>query len=519
MSDVGVYDYDTSSARIQAFGEREPHLLTDDGEELHWRILGGHSGLAEKMALDLDVRTGHVVHKVAWSNHGVTAHCANGSTFVGKLAVVTVPIACVSQVAFEPPLPPWKEHAVTSLGWGVTTTVNLRFKEAFWPEKMGFLFHPMSSQCFWLGAGRNVLTAYFGGDKANKELLSLTAASMVAEILMQLETIFGRPRESLQKLLVSSEVLRWDTDPFAKMSYSYCRVGTAPLRSSLRARCGTLLWAGEATHPTRASYAHGALEEGERAAEDAAGLLGANLGSLDEAASEQRYKLVDLRFMENYRLDNVYNKLLKVYFPIEDELDDLEDMRSHLQPRADPRDPELHILLARQGEELLGCACYEYYPRSNFCLMSYICVNAHSRGLGVARRLVSYLERDMQKRARETNRDLAAIFAETHVSGAEDAIMDVDARQRCLRALGFRCLRFDYTQPPLSDCHNPCGGLRLLVKDKPELSSSAIVAYLEDFAGSVQGWECCSWREEPYFKAQLAQLQSPSIEATRDLPW
>ena len=53
------------------------------------------------------------------------------------------------------------------------------------------------------------------------------------------------------------------------MAYSYCPVGTAPLRADLAASCGDsqqLLFAGEATHPTKASFAHGALEEGERAA-------------------------------------------------------------------------------------------------------------------------------------------------------------------------------------------------------------------------------------------------------------
>lgn len=519
LSDIGVYDYDTVSPRIQAFAEREPDLVTDDGEELHWRIIGGHSGLTQKMAGELDVRLEHVVSKVDWQAEGVTVHCTNGKRFASKLAVITLPIACFSDVAFEPPLPSWKMQAAESLGWGVTTSVNLRFKERFWPEKMGFLFHPMSSQCFWPGNGHNVLTAFFGGAEANTELLPLSDAAMAQEILAQLETIFSKPCGGLQELFLGSEVIRWDADPYAKMAYSYCPVGTAPLRSSLRARCASLLWAGEATHPTRATYAHGALEEGERAAENAVGLLSATSTALVDTPAELQYNLVDLRFMESHRLDDVYNQLLKVHFPIEDELDDLEDMRSTLQPRADPRDPELHVLVARQGEQLIGCACYEYYPRSNFCLMSYICVGAQHRGLGVAGRLVSYLERDMQRRARETNRDLAAIFAETHVAGTEDAIMDTNLRQQVLRSLGFRSLRFDYTQPPLSDCHKPCGGLRLLVKDQTELPSSAVIAYLDDFAGSVEGWDSGGWRDEPYFKAQLAQLQTSTVEASADLPW
>lgn len=189
---------------------------------------------------------------------------------------------------------------------------------------------------------------------------------------------------------------------------------------------------------------------------------------------------MDLRFVESHRLGDVYTKLLQVHFPIEDELDDLEEMRAILRPGPDPRDPELHVLVARRGEELLGCASYEYYPRGNFCLLSYICVDAHYRGLGVGRRLIRHLERQMQERARETHRDLKAIFAETHVAGTKDNIMDADLRQRVLKSLGFRCLRFNYTQPPLSDSQKPCKGLRLLVKDQTELPTSTIVGYLED---------------------------------------
>ena len=67
--------------------------------------------------------------------------------------------------------------------------------------------------------------------------------------------------------------------------------------------------------------------------------------------------------------------------------------------------------------------------------------------------------------------------------------MDPLERQLVLATLGFRCLDFDYVQPPLSEEQKPCGGLRLLVKDQEALPREAIVAYLDDFSGSVLGWE------------------------------
>ena len=267
LTDVGVYEDDLCSERIQALARDRPSILDEDGDEGHWRILGGHQGLAEKMAKTLDVRLSTVVEHIDWSGPQVRIK-ANGASFVAKSAVITVPLACIPDISFHPPLPEKKQLAVNKLGRGITTTVYMHFRERFWPEKMAFLFHSMSSQVLWPGRNRNVLTAYFGGRTANGELLKLKDEDMVLEILRQIGVIFSRPLRELQELVVSSEVRRWDTDPFAKMAYSYCPVGTAKLRGDLGASCGGLVWAGEATHPTKASFAHGALEEGERAADD-----------------------------------------------------------------------------------------------------------------------------------------------------------------------------------------------------------------------------------------------------------
>lgn len=285
LADVGVYEDDLYSERIQELAKSRPSILQDDGDEGHWRILGGHQGLAEKMSKGLDVRFTTLVDEIRWSGSKVrvktrpanSTSAPNGShVFAARFAVVTVPLACVNDIRFEPALPGRKQMAVNQLGRGVTTTVYLNFKKRFWPEKLAFLFHSMSSQAFWPGRNQNVLTAYFGGRRANEELLKLDDMALTEEILRQLAVIFRKDvsQEDLRQLLLKSEVRRWDTDPFAKMAYSYCPVNCAALRADLAESCraegrgALLLWAGEATHPTKASFAHGALEEGERAAEE-----------------------------------------------------------------------------------------------------------------------------------------------------------------------------------------------------------------------------------------------------------
>lgn len=268
LTDVSIYEEDMYSERIKKLAEKRPGLFSEDGEEGHWRIIGGHQGLAEHMAKGLDITFESVVEQIAWGGQEVSVKCKNAKAFTAKTAVVTLPLACIPDVAFRPTLPADKLDAVATLGRGITTTVYLRFREQFWPEKMAFLFHGMSSQCFWPGRGKNVLTAYFGGKTASAQLLALSDEAMAEEIVRQLSIIFSKPQASLRALLLSSEVHRWDTDEFAKMSYSYCPVGTAPKRVVLGAPCGNLFWAGEATHPTKGSFAHGALEEGERAADE-----------------------------------------------------------------------------------------------------------------------------------------------------------------------------------------------------------------------------------------------------------
>jgi len=41
---------DLYSERIRQLAVSRPEILSEDGDEGHWRILGGHQGLAEKMA-------------------------------------------------------------------------------------------------------------------------------------------------------------------------------------------------------------------------------------------------------------------------------------------------------------------------------------------------------------------------------------------------------------------------------------------------------------------------------------
>ena len=67
----------------------------------------------------------------------------------------------------------------------------------------------------------------------------------------------------------------WGRDPFALGAYSYARPGRQGCRAALaRPVENRIFFAGEATHETSFSTAHGARGSGERAAKELLGALG-----------------------------------------------------------------------------------------------------------------------------------------------------------------------------------------------------------------------------------------------------
>ena len=88
LADVGVYEDDLYSDRIQALAKARPSLLDEDGDEEHWKIVGGHQGLAEKMAKDLDLSLSTVVRKVNWAGDRVCMECQGSeASFAARAAV------------------------------------------------------------------------------------------------------------------------------------------------------------------------------------------------------------------------------------------------------------------------------------------------------------------------------------------------------------------------------------------------------------------------------------------------
>ncbi len=246
-------------------------LTYGDGDRF-FRLKDGYTRLFEKFAAGLNIRYQTPVTQIRWNAARVEVQTEAGTTYTAKQVVITLPLALLQQnaVAFEPELPDSKLSAIHGLGSGSITKLILKFDRPFWERKQEIFLTTLDTQMWWRpGWGQQneqaILTAYTGAKGAEK-LGSLGKKGAIQSALNDLEKMFG---VELGDRLRDAMFVNWQADPYSRMAYSYVPVNGAGLRSQLAQPLDQVLFfAGEATHPTRASLVHGALESGIRAAHE-----------------------------------------------------------------------------------------------------------------------------------------------------------------------------------------------------------------------------------------------------------
>lgn len=260
--------------------EVDAHGLDEDaidGDEVVFR--GGYDVLATSLAQGLDVRLGHAVTAVAWSESGVRVATETAS-FEAADVVVTVPLGVLKAgvIDFEPALPETVAGAIDRVGMGTFDKVFLQFPERFWPDgayairQLGAEGVPWHS---WYDvsavSGTPMLLTFAGGDWA-RQVERMADDEIVASVLDGLRRIYG---EALPEP-TGHWITRWGSDPFARGSYSFIARGAAYDDHDVMATPvgGVLHLAGEATWGDCPATVNGALLSGHRAAER---ILGASI--------------------------------------------------------------------------------------------------------------------------------------------------------------------------------------------------------------------------------------------------
>ena len=247
----------------------------DAGEDLKGPsqfLRQGFSQIYNYFAQGMNIQLETVVSKINYASNQDCAVSVTTSKGVYKAkyaVVVTVPIGVLKAgvIEFIPDLPSKKKRAIERIGSGNLNKLYMAFSHKFWNRSVQ-VFANMSASCtkiasFWNACSiypkHNMLLAFYGGDFAH-EIEPLSCDQKEAIFKQILVDCFGEFESEIIWWTTSA----WETDPFARGSYSYLSPGAKPadietLAAPIEEK---LFFAGEATSKAYAATAHGAWQSG-----------------------------------------------------------------------------------------------------------------------------------------------------------------------------------------------------------------------------------------------------------------
>ena len=247
---------------------------TDDSEGLGGDDVlfpQGYDQLASYLSKGLDTRLDQRVQKIAYNGQGVTVATGQGE-FSARHVIITLPLGILKsgKVTFASGLPPEKEEAIQTLGFGLVNKTYLRFPKAFWPKEpdtLGYAGADKGEWATWINmyhyTNQPILLSFNSADFA-RSLEGETDLEIVRQAMDVLKTIYGSGIPKPQ----AWQITRWGSDPFALGSYSFNAVGASvEMRQALSNPVeDRLFFAGEATSIENPSTVHGAYLSGLREA-------------------------------------------------------------------------------------------------------------------------------------------------------------------------------------------------------------------------------------------------------------
>lgn len=270
----------------------------DSGNEFegeHAQVIGGYQQVPRALwryPEKLDTRTNKPVSQVRYElddpSGRAVVMCEDGEVIEADKVILTVPLGVLKQnsIEFIPPLPEWKQAAISRLGFGLLNKIVLVFEEPFWDvdrDMFGLLREPRSGTgfdqddyragrgqfyLFWnciKTSGLPVLVALMAGDSAYEAEVK-SDRELVSSCVAQLRNVFGQAKVPMP---LETIVTRWGSDRFARGTYSFVAAEAEPQDYDVLAKSlGNLYFAGEATCGTHPATVHGAYLSGLRAASE-----------------------------------------------------------------------------------------------------------------------------------------------------------------------------------------------------------------------------------------------------------
>lgn len=266
-----------SGAFLDRISVRDYAAYDAAATDLNWRLPGGYGSLiAAYMPSGCDLRLGLPVQEVALEGHGLALITAQGTLRV-RAAIVTVSSDVLAGDAIRWPgaLDPWRAAAADlPLGRDEKLFLEVLDDEAFVPDShlLGDPFDATTANFNIRDFGLPVIECFLGAEGARARTEEGAEAAF-ARAIDQLAGLMGSGVRRKVRPLAASD---WAGTAWIGGGYSHALPGRSEARATLaRPFEARLFFAGEATHRTDFSTAHGAYLSGLRAADEARAALGA----------------------------------------------------------------------------------------------------------------------------------------------------------------------------------------------------------------------------------------------------
>ena len=261
-------------AYVRSAGSMNNLISTEAGFQ-HDRIAGGAQSVS--LALAESIGADHVilsqpVSAISQDDAGVSVRSANGKTYRAKRAIVTVPVPLGCRIEFTPRLPALRQQLMQRSYMGAAVKIFVRYERAFWRER-GLSGEaacgdgPVSvtyDQCS--EDGKTACLMAFVGGKFARTWHRIGLEERKRIIMDRFAKYFG---EEARKPLSYGEQ-DWCGDEWSGGApITLFPTGTLSVHGpALREPIGRIHWAGTETARQCMGFIEGAVESGQRVAEE-----------------------------------------------------------------------------------------------------------------------------------------------------------------------------------------------------------------------------------------------------------
>jgi len=242
-------------------------LLDTEGGAQQDRFEGGSQLVPLRLAEELGdvVRLGEPVHAVRWGDDGVEV---NGVS--ARRAIFAVQPPLLARIAWDPPLPGWRDQATQRMAMGAVIKTNTVYERPFWRDRglsgVSTILGSAVSLTFDNsppGGSPGILLAFLEGRHA-RDAARLTESERRALVVGELVRLFGP--EAAEPVRYIERV--WADEEWTRGCYGafFPPGGWTSFGPALREPIGPLHWAGTETATVWNGYIDGAIQSGARAA-------------------------------------------------------------------------------------------------------------------------------------------------------------------------------------------------------------------------------------------------------------